>query len=108
MFDRIVICTNKEGKRMHGDKWKETDSTDIVGFVGCLLHMFALKDSNSPTSVLWIKIDGNTLVKTCFSRERFLKISNAMRFVDKETRTARGQKTLRSTETSKLRRCFLF
>ncbi|GFO39031.1 PiggyBac transposable element-derived protein 4 [Plakobranchus ocellatus] len=71
MVDRIVICTNKGGKRMLGDKWTETYSTEVEGFVGCLLHMGALKDSNSPTSVLWSKTDGNTLVKACFSREIF-------------------------------------
>ncbi|GFN80752.1 PiggyBac transposable element-derived protein 4 [Plakobranchus ocellatus] len=79
---------------MHGDKWKETDSTEIEEYVGCLLHMGVLKDSNFPTSVLWSKIDGNTLVKAFSSRDRFLKISNAMRFDDKETRTARKAKDI--------------
>ena len=47
--------------------------------------MGALRDNGTPTTILWSKTEDNPLVMACFSRDRFLKLSNHLRFDDKET-----------------------
>ena len=60
--------------------------------MGCLLHMGALQSNESPTPILWHKVDGNRMVKACFSRQRFLRLSNHLRFDDKATRNERRER----------------
>ena len=54
--------------------------------------MGALRDNGTPTSILWSKTEGNPLVMASFSRDRFLTLSNHLRFDDKETRSQRREK----------------
>ncbi|XP_012935756.1 host cell factor 1 isoform X3 [Aplysia californica] len=89
MIERIVLCTNKEGEKVEGNKWKKTDSTEVEGFIGCLYHLGARRDARTPTTVLWNRTDGSNLVQACFSRARFLKLSHHLRFDDKDTRRTR-------------------
>ncbi|GFR66934.1 Piggybac transposable element-derived protein 4-like protein [Elysia marginata] len=89
MVERIVTCTNKEGGRVRGNSWNKTDSVEIEAFIGCLLQMGALHNNESSTPIVWHKVDGNHMVQACFSRHRFLRLSNHLRFDDKETRSAR-------------------
>ena len=92
MIKRIAKCTNKEGQRVRGEQWRHTDATEIEGFIGCLLHMGVLRDNGTPTTILWSKTEGNPLVMACFSRDRFIKLSNHVRFDGKETRSQRREK----------------
>ena len=80
MIERIAKCSNKEGQRVGGEQWRHTDVNEIEGFFGCLLHMGSLRDNGTPTTILWSKTEGNPLVMACFSRDRFLKFSNHLRF----------------------------
>ena len=54
--------------------------------------MGALRDNGTPTTILWSKTESNPLVIACFSRDRFIKLSNHLRFDDKETRSQRREK----------------
>ena len=92
MIERIAKCTNKEGHRIRGEQWRHTDATEIEGFIGCLLHMGVLRDNGTPTAILRNKTEGNPLVLACFSRDRFLELSNHLRFDDKETRSHKREK----------------
>ena len=55
-------------------------------------HMGALRANGTPTSILWSKTEGNPLVIACFSRDRFQKLSNHLRFDDKGARSQRREK----------------
>ncbi|GFS15767.1 PiggyBac transposable element-derived protein 4 [Elysia marginata] len=92
MIQKVVCCTNLEGERVYGKNWGKTDATEIEGFVGCLLHFGTLRDNRTTTTVLWDKTNGNQLLRACFSRNRFLKLSNHLRFDDKSTRQSRRLK----------------
>ncbi|GFS17067.1 PiggyBac transposable element-derived protein 4 [Elysia marginata] len=89
MIQKVVCCTDLEGERVYGKNWEKTDATEIEGFVGCLLHLGALRDNRTTTTVLGDKTNGNQLLRACFSRNRFLKLSNHLRFDDKSTRQSR-------------------
>ena len=54
--------------------------------------MGALRDNGTPTTILGSKTAGNPLVLASFSRDRFLKLSNHLRFDDKETTSQRREK----------------
>ncbi|GFS26366.1 PiggyBac transposable element-derived protein 4 [Elysia marginata] len=92
MVQKVVCCTNLEGERVCGENWVKTHATEIEGFLGCLLHLGALRDNRTPTTVLWDKTNRNKLLRACFSRNRFLKLSNHLRFDDKSTRQSRRAK----------------
>ena len=92
MIERIAKYTNREGQRVRGEQWRHTDATEIEGFIGCLLHMGMLRDNGTPATILWSKTEGNPLIMACCSRDRFLKLSDHLRFDDKETRSQRREK----------------
>ncbi|GFS10164.1 PiggyBac transposable element-derived protein 4 [Elysia marginata] len=92
MIQKVVCCTNLEGERVYGKNRGKTDATEIEGFVGCLLYLGTLRDNRTTTTVHWDKTNGNQLLRACFSRNRFLKLSNHLRFDDKSTRQSRRAK----------------
>ena len=92
MIERIAKYTNREGQGVRGEQWRHTDATEIEGLIGYLLHMGALRDNITPTTILWSKTVDNPLIMACFSRDRFLKLSNHLRFDDKETRSQKREK----------------
>ena len=52
VIERIAKCSNMEGQRVGGEQWRHTGATEIEGFIGCLLHMGALRDNGTPTTIL--------------------------------------------------------
>ncbi|GFN92172.1 PiggyBac transposable element-derived protein 4, partial [Plakobranchus ocellatus] len=88
----IVKFTNLEGQRMDGGKWMQTDEIEIKALIGCFIHLGAMNQSMFPSELIWDVKCGNPMARSVFTRNRFLKLSNRLRFDDKETRTERRER----------------
>ena len=90
MVKSMAKFTNLEGKRNKAD-FVETDDIEMRAFVGCILFSGGMKQSMSSTTV-FDAMYGQGFVRASFSRNRFLRLLNFLRFDDKETRSARRSK----------------
>ena len=88
----IVKYTNLEGERVDKDKWKPTDAIEIRALIGAYIHLGAMNQNIFPSELLWDVKNGNQLIRCTFTRNRFLKLGNMLRFDDKESRTERRQR----------------
>ncbi|GFR73734.1 PiggyBac transposable element-derived protein 4 [Elysia marginata] len=87
MIDDVVEFTNREGRRVKQTAWRDTDATEMKAFIGCLVHIGAMRQSGCSLKFIFSAIEGNALVKASFSLKRFSSLLNYLRFDDKSTRT---------------------
>ncbi|GFS03207.1 PiggyBac transposable element-derived protein 4 [Elysia marginata] len=89
MKDDVVEFTNREGSRVKQTAWRDTDAIEMKAFIGCLVHIGAMRQSGSSLEFIFSAIEGNALVKASFSLKRFSCLLNYLRFDDKSTQTVR-------------------
>ncbi|GFS10392.1 PiggyBac transposable element-derived protein 3 [Elysia marginata] len=92
MIDDVLEFTNREGRRVKQTACRDTDAIEMKAFIGCLVHIGAMRQSGSPLEFIFRAIEGNALVKASFSLKRFSSLLNYLRFDDKSTRTVRREK----------------
>ena len=78
---------------MEVDEWTiksgKTDAVEIRGFIGILIHLGAQNQNLFPSAITWDSKIGNKYSRLSMSRKRFMKLSNRLRFDNKETRSTR-------------------
>ena len=88
MVKSMVKFTSLEGKHDKAD-FVETDDIEMRAFVGCILFLGGMKQSMLSSTTVFDAMYGQGFVRASFSRNRFLRLLNFLRFDDKETRSAR-------------------
>ena len=83
----MVKFTSLEGKHDKAD-FVETDDIEMRAFVGCILFLGGMKQSMLSSTTVFDAMYGQGFVRVSFSRNRFLRLLNFLRFDDKETRSA--------------------
>ena len=87
----ILDCTNLEGRRVFGERWKEIDQT-----LTCILwgsyHCWCFQIQWESTESLQDAETGRTLFRATMSHESFQIISRFIRFDNRDTRPAWRQK----------------
>ncbi|XP_037550296.1 piggyBac transposable element-derived protein 4-like [Nematolebias whitei] len=87
----IIALTNLEGKKVHGDTWKDIDEECLDAFIGVLLLAGVYRSSNEALTSLWDVSTGRSIFCATMSLQTFQMISRVLRFDNRDTR-ARSDK----------------
>ncbi|XP_037553572.1 piggyBac transposable element-derived protein 4-like [Nematolebias whitei] len=87
----IIAMTNLEGKKVHGDTWKDIDEECLDAFIGVLLLAGVYRSSNEALTSLWDVSTGRSIFRATMSLQTFQMISRVLRFDNRDTR-ARSDK----------------
>lgn len=82
----VIKWTNKEGRLVHGNDWKDVDATELKCFVGLLLLAGVFKAHNEAIMSLWNLEDGRPIFNKSMPRNRFSQICQCLRFDDAASR----------------------
>ena len=82
----IIAMTNLEGKKVHGNKWKDIDETYLVAYSGVLLLAGVYRSSNEASESLWDASTGRNIFRATMSLRTFQMISRVLRFDNRDTR----------------------
>ena len=85
----VLNMTNKEGKRVYGNKWRKMDPMDLQAYVGLLILAGVYRSSKEATASLWHAESGRAIFRATMTLKMFHKISRVIRFDDKDTRADR-------------------
>ncbi|XP_035768532.1 piggyBac transposable element-derived protein 4-like [Neolamprologus brichardi] len=85
----ILNMTNKEGRRVYGNKWRKMDPIDLQAYVGMLILAGVYRSNKEATASLWHAESGRTIFRATMTLKVFHKISRVIRFDDKDTREDR-------------------
>ncbi|XP_031735170.1 piggyBac transposable element-derived protein 4-like [Anarrhichthys ocellatus] len=85
----VLNMTNKEGRRVYGNKWRKMDRMDLQAYVGLLILAGVYRSSKEATSSLWHAESGRAIFRATMTLKMFHKISRVIRFDDKDTREDR-------------------
>lgn len=89
MINTIVIETNRQGRRVHGNNYKEIDITEMQAFIGLLILRGVYRSAGESTDELWSSLHGRAIFSKTMSLNRFKLIRGILRFDNVETRQAR-------------------
>lgn len=78
----ILKWTNKEGRLIGSDNWKDVTEEEFLCFFGLLILSGVYKSRGESVIQLWSKEDGRAIFNKSMSRTRFQLISRAIRFDD--------------------------
>lgn len=92
MMDIIIQMSNKEGRRVYGDEWKDLSLVELNAYFGILILAGVYRSGGEATQELWDSSTGRQIFRAVMSRQRFHDITRILRFDDKETRSARRNK----------------
>ncbi|XP_037533781.1 piggyBac transposable element-derived protein 4-like [Nematolebias whitei] len=87
----IIAMTNLEGKKVHGDTWKDIDEECLDALIGVLLLAGVYRSSNEALTSLWDVSTGRSIFRATMSLQTFQMISRVLRFDNRDTR-ARSDK----------------
>uniref|UniRef100_A0A665ULX8 PiggyBac transposable element-derived protein domain-containing protein n=1 Tax=Echeneis naucrates TaxID=173247 RepID=A0A665ULX8_ECHNA len=87
----IIAMTNLEGKKVHGDMWKDIDEEYLDAYIGVLLLAGVYRSCNEATYSLWDASTGRNIFRATMSLQTFRMISRVLRFDNRDTR-ARSDK----------------
>ncbi|XP_071390069.1 piggyBac transposable element-derived protein 4-like [Centroberyx affinis] len=82
----ILDCTNLEGRRVFGERWKEMDQTHLHAYFG------VFRSKGESTESLWDAENGRKPFSATMSLENFHIISRIIRFDNRDDRPARRQR----------------
>ncbi|XP_051783376.1 piggyBac transposable element-derived protein 4-like, partial [Erpetoichthys calabaricus] len=82
----IITMTNLEGKKVHGDMWKDIDEEYLDAFIGVPLLAGVYRSCNEATDSLWDASTGRNIFRAIMSLQTFQMISRVLRFDNRETR----------------------
>ena len=90
----IITYTNMEADKVYdqrcGDKkWKPTDRTEILAYIGLVITAGHLKQNYVSLHNLWDHKYGPPIFRATMPKYRFIALTRFMRFDNKETQTAR-------------------
>ena len=88
----LVQYTNLEGERVDEVMWRPTDAIETRALIGAYIYLGATNQNICPSELIWDVRNGNQLMRCTFSRNRFLKLGNMLRFDDKATTTERRER----------------
>ena len=88
----ILDCTNLEGRRVFGERWKEMDQTHLYAYFGLLILAGVFRSKGESTESLWDAETGRELFRATMSLQNFQIISRTIRFDNREDRPARWQR----------------
>ncbi|XP_060780363.1 piggyBac transposable element-derived protein 4-like [Neoarius graeffei] len=88
----ILDCTNIEGRRVFGERWKDLDETDLDAYFGVLILAGVFKSKGEATESLWDKETGRELFQSTMSLQTFNIISRTIRFDVRDDRPVRQQR----------------
>lgn len=94
MLDEIILCTNREGKRMSREKgfqWQDVDLEELNAFMGVYLMAGVERNWDVPIRELFLNKMSNPIYHATMSVGRFENIRRCLRFDDKRTREERLQ-----------------
>ena len=90
---RIILdCTNLEGSKVFGERWKVMDETGLDAYFGVLILAGVFRSNGEATESLWDEETGRELFRSTMSLETFKIISRTIRFDDRDDRPARRQR----------------
>lgn len=75
LLREILKWTNKEGKRVYANGWKDLDEIELRCFIGLLIIAGVEKAHNKPIIQLWNKEDGRPIFSHSMARTRFQEIT---------------------------------
>ncbi|XP_029995668.1 piggyBac transposable element-derived protein 4-like isoform X2 [Sphaeramia orbicularis] len=87
----IIAMTNLEGRKVHGDMWKDMDEEYLDAYIGVLLLAGVYRSCNEATDSLWDASTGRNIFRVTMSLQTFQMISRVLRFDNRDTR-ARSDK----------------
>lgn len=88
----ILDCTNLEGWRVFGERWKEMDQTHLDAYFGVLILAGVFKSKGESTESLWDAESGREILRATMSLKNFHHVSRIIRFDDRDDRPARRQR----------------
>ena len=89
MMELIIQASNKKGKSVYGENWKEIDETELLAWIGLILRAGLDHNNFRPVDELFsIKI-GPPLHRASMSRNRFKDLVRCMGFDDMSAHAAR-------------------
>eukprot|EP00066_Takifugu_rubripes_P014261 XP_011603527.1 PREDICTED: piggyBac transposable element-derived protein 4-like [Takifugu rubripes] len=88
----ILDCTNLEGRRVFGERWKELDQTQLHAYFGVLILAGVFRSKGESAESLWDAETGREIFRATMSLENFHIISRIMRFDNRDDRPARRQR----------------
>lgn len=90
--DIIIKFTNKYGKAMKQNTWKDVDKIEFRAYLGLLLLSGVFRSRHEKLSELWDDQDGRPIFRATMSLQRFETIHNHLRFDDKDDRSQRKER----------------
>ncbi|XP_060792618.1 piggyBac transposable element-derived protein 4-like [Neoarius graeffei] len=88
----ILDCSNLEGSRVFGERWKGLDETDLDAYFGVLILAGVFRSKGEATESLWHEETGRELFRSIMPLKTFKMLSRIIRFDDREDRPARRQR----------------
>ncbi|KAM9770316.1 DNA polymerase delta subunit 4 isoform 1-T1 [Menidia menidia] len=88
----ILDCTNFEGRRVFGERWKEMDLTQLQAYFGVLILAGVFRSRGECAESLWDAETGREIFRATMSLERFRIISRVICFDRRDDRPARQRR----------------
>ena len=89
MLDTIIVETNREGRRVKGNEWKDVASMELEAYFGVCILRGVFKGNNESVRELWSPVSGRPIFGNTMALNRFEDIRRMLRFDNKATRKAR-------------------
>ena len=80
LLEEICKWTNKEGRGVFSDNWKDTTVVELKIIIATFLLVDVYKSSNEDLSQLWHTEHGGPVFRKIISRNRFQDILRVIRF----------------------------
>nr|XP_020465890.1 uncharacterized protein LOC109965872 [Monopterus albus] len=88
ILDIILDCTNIEGRRVYGERWKIVDMILLYAYLGLLYLAGVFKSKGESLHSLWSADYGRAIFRATMSLDRFQVISRVIRFDNLEDRAS--------------------
>lgn len=89
MIQTTVIATNREGQRVRGINFLETNVVEMRAFIGLIYLRAIYQGTKEPLQNLWHPIHGRPIFSATFGFQRFKLLLRLLRFDDRATRNVR-------------------
>nr|XP_020462270.1 LOW QUALITY PROTEIN: piggyBac transposable element-derived protein 4-like [Monopterus albus] len=87
----ILDCTNREGRRVYGEKWKVMDMILMYAYLGLLYLAGVFKSNGESLHSLWSAETGREIFRATMFLDKFQIISRVFQFDNRDDRPARRQ-----------------
>nr|XP_020470705.1 LOW QUALITY PROTEIN: piggyBac transposable element-derived protein 4-like [Monopterus albus] len=87
----ILDCTNREGRRVYGARWKVIDMILMYAYLGLLYLAGVFRSNGESLHSLWSAENGRAIFRATMSLDKFQIISRVFRFDNRDDLPARRQ-----------------